>query len=125
MVRGIASRLADQEGRLTFVKTEGGQARPSRDRAGGGYGPYFGSVPDFSESPVPGMRLAGIRPGSPAGKAGLRAGDIIVKFAGMAVKNLDDLVFALRSRRAGDVVEVIYLRDGLEHAAQATLEERR
>ena len=45
--------------------------------------------------------------------------------AGVAVRNLDDLAFALRSRRAGDLVEVIYLRDGAEHAARVTLEERR
>jgi hypothetical protein len=124
-VHGIAFRLANQDNRLTFVKPEAGPVLPSRDRAGGGYGPYFGSVPDFSESSVPGMRLGGVRPGSPAGKAGLKAGDIIVKFAGMTVRNLDDLVFALRSRRPGDVVEVVYLRDGIERVAQATLEERR
>ncbi len=117
----IGSRLADQESRLTFVKPEPG----SRSRGGGGYGPYFGSIPDFSDSPVPGVPLGGVRPGSPADKAGLKGGDIIVKFAGVAVRNLDDLTFALRTRRAGDTVEVIYLRDGAEHAVRATLEERR
>lgn len=124
-VHRIAGQLADRDGRLTFVKAEGGQARASRDRLGGGYGAYFGSVPDFSESSVAGVRLGGVRPGSPADKAGLKAGDTIVRFAGMGVKSLDDLVFALRSRRAGDAVEVVYLRDGVERTAQATLEERR
>ncbi len=118
----VGTRLADQETRLTFVKPE---PAPSRGRGGGGYGPYFGSIPDFSESPVPGVRLGGVRPGSPADKGGLKGGDIIVKFAGVAVRNLDDLTFALRTRRAGDTVEVIYLRDGVERAVRATLEERR
>lgn len=124
-VHRIAEQLANRDAALTFVKAEGGQARASRDRVGGGYGAYFGSVPDFSESPVAGVRLGGVRPGSPADKAGLKAGDVIVRFAGVGVKSLDDLVFALRGRRAGDAVEVIYLRDGVERAAQATLEERR
>jgi hypothetical protein len=121
----IARRLADQATAPTFVKTDVRSAAPARDRLGGGYGAYFGSVPDFSESRQPGVRLGGVRPGSPADRAGLRAGDIIVHFAGVGVKSLDDLVFALRSRRAGEVVEVRYLRDGVERAVRATLEERR
>jgi len=118
----VASRLANQETGLLFVKPEAG---PAQGRGGGGYGPYFGSIPDFSDSPVPGVRLGGVRPGSPAEKAGLKGGDIIVKFAGVAVRNLDDLTFALRTKRAGDMVEVIYLRDGAEHAVRTTLEQRR
>jgi hypothetical protein len=124
-VRRIAAQLANREAGLTFVKVEGGQSRASRDRLGGGYGAYFGSVPDFSESSVAGVRLGGVRPGSPADKAGLRAGDVILRFAGMGVKSLDDLVFALRSRRPGDAVEVVYLRDGVLRTARARLEERR
>jgi S1-C subfamily serine protease len=48
-----------------------------------------------------------------------------VRFGGVTIRTLDDLVFALRSRRPGDAVEVSYLRDGAEQAARATLEERR
>jgi S1-C subfamily serine protease len=48
-----------------------------------------------------------------------------VRFAGVNVRTLDDLVFALRGRRAGDSVEVAYVRDGTERTARATLEERR
>jgi S1-C subfamily serine protease len=48
-----------------------------------------------------------------------------VRFAGVSVRTLDDLVFALRGRRAGEAVEVTYVRDDTEHTAQATLAERR
>lgn len=116
--------LADRDDRLAFVRvapTSGG-IRPG---GGGGYGPYFGSVPDFGESPVPGVQLSGVRPGSPADRAGLRTGDVIVAFAGVAVRTLDDLTFALRSRRPGETIEVRYVRDGAEHSVQATLEQRR
>ena len=41
------------------------------------------------------------------------------------VKTLDDLTFALRSKRPGDKVEVILLRDGKEISTEATLEQRR
>lgn len=114
--------LADRPGRPAFVRLAGPSSLP---RGGGGYGPYFGSVPDFSESDTPGVRLVGVRSGSPAERAGLRPGDVIVGFAGVTIKTLDDLVFALRSRRPGDTVEVVYLRNGAEHRADAVLEARR
>jgi S1-C subfamily serine protease len=55
----------------------------------------------------------------------VKSGDIIIRFAGVDVKTLDDLTFALRSRRAGDKVEVILLREGKEISTEATLGERR
>jgi hypothetical protein len=126
-VAAVASRtiraLADRPDPLTFVKVA--PAAASGSTRGGGYGPYFGSVPDFGETPTPGVRLSGVRAGSPADRAGLRAGDLIVGFAGVAVRTLDDLTFALRGRRPGDTVEVRYLRDGREHTVQSTLEQRR
>jgi Peptidase family M28/PDZ domain/PA domain len=119
----VVRALADRNDRPTFVRVPGG---PPRAGAGGtGYGPYFGAIPDFGESTRPGVRLGGVRPGSPADRAGLQAGDVIVRFAGMSVRTLDDLVFALRSRRPGETIEVAYVRDGAERASEATLEERR
>jgi Zn-dependent M28 family amino/carboxypeptidase len=115
--------LADREARLPFVRVTPAVA-PSSGRAGG-YGPYFGSVPDFGESATPGVRLSGVRPGSPAERAGLQSGDVIVRFGGVVVRTLDDLTFALRGRRPGDPVEVRYLRAGAEHGAETTLEARR
>ena len=47
---------------------------PARSAArAGGYGPYFGSIPDFAEPPK-GVRFADVREGSPAALAGLKAG---------------------------------------------------
>ena len=100
------------------------QAVASRPR-GGGYGPYFGVIPDFSDPERPGVKIGGVRPGSPAEKAGVQAGDVLVRFAGVTLRTLDDLTFALRGRRPGDRVDVIVLRDGRERALAATLEERR
>ena len=114
--------LADRPERPAFVRLPD---PPGPRGGGGGYGAYFGSVPDFSESDAPGVRLADVRPGGPAERAGLRSGDIVVRLGGVTVRTLDDLVFVLRSRRAGDAVEVVYLRDGVEHRAQAVLQTRR
>lgn len=91
----------------------------------GGYGPFFGVIPEFGANASGGVKINGVRPGSPAEKAGVRGGDVIVKFAGVTVKTLEDLTFALRSHRAGDRIDVVVVRDGAEQRFEATLEERR
>jgi hypothetical protein len=101
------------------------QPAPAGEPRRGGYGPVLGVVPDFGESAEPGARISGVRPGSPAEKAGMRAGDIIVQFAGVTVKTLDDLTFALRGQRAGQRVEIVVMRDRQQHRMEAVLEERR
>jgi hypothetical protein len=104
-----------------YVKIEAPPA-PAR---GTGYGPYFGVIPEFGEGTQAGVRITGVRPGSPAEKAGVKAGDVIVGFAGVPVKTLEDLTFALRARRPGDRVEVRVLREGAERRLDAVLESRR
>jgi hypothetical protein len=118
-----ARALGDGDQRPAFVRLPG--VVPPPREGGRSYGPYFGIVPDFGESPVPGVRLGGVRPGSPADQAGLRTGDVILRFAGVTVRTLDDLTFALRQKRPGDVVDVTFARDGVERTIQATLEQRR
>jgi S1-C subfamily serine protease len=61
---------------------------------------------------APGLRLTGIRAGSPAEQAGLVAGDVIVEFAGHPVKDLYDFSDALYGHRPGDSVSVVVLRNG-------------
>ncbi|MBI3079738.1 MAG: M28 family peptidase [Deltaproteobacteria bacterium] len=117
----LASRLANRSEAVAFVKPA---TAPPFAGVGGGYGAYFGSIPDFGESETAGVRLSGVRGGSPAERAGLKPGDIIVGFGGMAVKNLYDLTYALRTRRAGDEVEVVFLREGHEVRARAVLGSR-
>ena len=117
----IVSVAAQEPVPPAYVKL---RASPGGERRRG-YGPFFGVIPDFGESAQPGARISGVRPGSPAEKAGVRGGDIIVEFAGVTVKTLEDLTFALRGRRPGDRVELTILRDGRKHRMEAELEERR
>ncbi len=89
-----------------------------------GYGPNFGSVPDFDEPPK-GVRFADVRKGTPADKAGLRAGDILIEFDGKEISNLYDFTYALQSHKAGDQVLVRVLRMGQIIEAKVLLTERR
>ena len=58
---------------------------------------------------------------SAASRAGLKDGDVLVRFGDRPLDSFEDLLTALRDRQPGDTVRVIYLRDGLEHDATATL----
>jgi aminopeptidase YwaD len=91
---------------------------------GGGYGPYFGSVPDFGQVEN-GVKFSDVRPNSPAAKAGLKAGDILVQFGDKPIKNLYDFTDALRRSKVGDVVDVKVLRDGQPVTASVKLVQRK
>ena len=91
---------------------------------GGGYGPYFGSIPDFGQTEN-GVKFSDVKPNSPAAKAGLKAGDILIQFGEKPIKNLYDFTDALRRSKVGDVVEVKVLRDGQPISASVKLEQRK
>jgi membrane-associated protease RseP (regulator of RpoE activity) len=122
LIGDVLRALADSMAPVTFVRAR--EAPPPRARGGGqSYGPYFGLIPEFGQ-PDDGVRLGGVRPGSPAEKAGLQAGDLIVRFDEKPVKNLEDLTFILRGKRAGDRVEVLFRRGNELRTTSAVLERR-
>jgi S1-C subfamily serine protease len=100
-----------------------GAAGPLTGSAGGGYGPWFGSIPDFGEG-VKGVKFADISAGSPASKAGFKAGDVMVEFDGKKIDNLYDFTYALRARQPGDAVRVKVIRDGNTIEATVLLAKR-
>jgi serine protease Do len=57
-------------------------------------------------------RIATCRPGSPAAKAGLRAGDLIVAADGLPVTRIAELRHAIAARYAGDTVSLTVERGG-------------
>ncbi len=124
LVADLTSTLAAGGERPQFVRVEAETRAPGAPSGGGGYGPYFGSIPDFGQVES-GVRFADVRPNSPAAKAGLLAGDILIQFGEMPVKNLQDFTYALRKSKVGDVVEVKVLRGDKTITAKVTLEQRK
>jgi len=119
-VGDIAWTLANRAGPLTFVDAP----RPQASAGGGsGYGAYLGTIPDMTGSPG-GVRITGVRAGSPAEQAGLKAGDVITVIGAKVVANLYDKTEALRSHQAGDTVVIVVKRDGAEQRVTAVLGKR-
>jgi serine protease Do len=70
-----------------------------------------------------GALITSVTSGSPADKAGLRAGDVITKMDNEDISTADDLLSAIRSHQIGDQVEIVYYRGSIQNVANATLEE--
>ena len=120
----MAMKIDSAAERVAFVTVAEEQPGGQAASGGGGYGPYFGSIPDFGQE-EDGVKFSDIRPGSPAAKAGFKAGDVLVQFGDMPIHNLYDFTDALRRSKVGDVVEVRVLRDGKPVNASVKLEQRR
>ncbi len=129
LVAGMVQKLEIQKDRPAFVTVKedsnphAGSISGTANN-GGGYGPYFGSVPDFAEPPT-GVRFADVHPDSPAGLAGLKAGDILIAFDGVEIRNLYDFTYSLRAHKVGDEVTVQVLRGTEKISAKVKLTERK
>lgn len=76
-----------------------------------GFRVYLGTIPNYADS-SDGLLLDAVRDDSPAAKAGIKAGDKIVKLAGREVHNVYDYTYALGEMKAGQEYEVELLRGG-------------
>jgi hypothetical protein len=118
--------LADRDEPLTYlppgVEKASAQAAPASQ--GSSRRVSFGSIPDFNHAGE-GVLLSGVIPGSPAEKAGLREGDLIVEFAGVAIEDLRAFSDVLKGLSPGDEAEVVFERDGERQAATVTVVERK
>ena len=94
----VARIVRDVDGaaqRLTYMT-----ARSDAPPRTGGFRVYLGTIPNYGEG-TGGLLIDGVREGSPAEKAGIKAGDRIVKIGEREVKNVYDYTFALGEMKAG------------------------
>jgi hypothetical protein len=126
-VTGVVTALGNRPGRLAPViappqmPTLGAAASPGAVTPG--YGAYLGTVPDMTDSPG-GVRLLGVRAGSPAEQAGLRGDDIITRIGDRNVPDLQAMTEALRSHQPGDTVDIVVRRGDATTTVRATLGHR-
>jgi putative serine protease PepD len=63
-----------------------------------------------------------ILPGGPAAKAGLKAGDVIIKFDGRTISSAEELIVAIRAKNVGDKVELTYTRNSVSATITVVLD---
>ena len=71
-----------------------------------------------------GVLVQQVTANGPADKAGLKPGDIITTLDGRAIKDGDDLVNEIASRRPGSTIRLGFLRDGKPQDATVTIGDR-
>jgi len=72
---------------------------------------FLGTIPDYATE-VEGVKLSGVRGGSPADQAGMKGGDVIVSLAGKKIASIYDYTYALDAVKIGQPVEIIIRREG-------------
>lgn len=118
----VVRDLADRPARLTFTKAPTTSNPRAAERTGTGV--YLGSIPDMGAADVAGMKITGVRSGSPADLGGLKANDIIVEFDGAVVKDIYSYTDALNAHKPGDVVKILVLRGTERVTLSVTLGKR-
>ncbi|MBX3410188.1 MAG: M28 family peptidase [Phycisphaeraceae bacterium] len=95
---------------------------PSAPAVGGlGTGVRFGIAPGDYSGDEPGVLVGEVFPDLPAEKAGLKEGDRMIKWNNTALTDVESWMPLLTAAKPGDVVTIVYVRDGKEMTTQATL----
>ncbi len=119
-VEDVVVALAERPQPPEFV-----QLPSPKPGSGGGNQAYLGTMPDFAAQNGRGYAIAGVAAGGPADEAGLRAGDVVVRFGKSKIGGLADMQSALGRHKPGQRVRVVVLRDGQERTFEVTLGQRR
>lgn len=107
-------------------------ARPEVFRFGVAQRKYIGVgiqdlTPELSEffgiDEGTGILISSIEKGSPAEKAGLKAGDVIISAGGERMENRQDLVELIQKKEKGDKITIEYLRDKSKRKVEVEIDE--
>lgn len=119
---GFAIPTSTVQGVLQTLMSKGRIARPWLGVS------LYDVTPDLAQyfglARPAGALVVAVVPNSPADKAGLRRGDIILEFAGQKVGSADDLVKAIQRTKIGQQVPLVVWRLGKTLEVTATIAEK-
>jgi aminopeptidase YwaD len=104
MVAQLVSDVDKSDKRPTYLVVKSDSTGRST-----GFRISLGTIPNYGDA-SDGLLLDGVRDDSPASKAGLKAGDKIVKLAGRDIRNVYDYTYAMGEMKAGQEYEVEVMR---------------
>lgn len=73
---------------------------------------YLGTIPDYAQGDIKGVKLSGVSPVGPAAKAGVKAGDIILKLGAKDIQNIYDYTYVMGDLKIGVETTIVVQRDG-------------
>lgn len=121
-IADFAARVVERLGgapRPAYVKVA--RPAPAAPRRSGAAGSAFLGIAVNPGPGADGVKLASVLPDTAAARAGLKDGDVIIRMGDTAVNSLEDVRQTLSTRKPGDAISVLYLRDGEDHRVTATL----
>jgi Tol biopolymer transport system component len=124
LVANVAVAVGNREAALTYQKVAaptptGGDVRMT--------GASLGTIPAYNDEPnqPPGATISDVVPDGAGAKAGLLAGDRIIRIGATDIRSLSDMMFVLQNSKPGDTVNVTVVRKGKQLTMDATLTQRR
>lgn len=107
-IEKLAGGITAKPFKLTYLKAESSRS-PLEGRS---FRVYLGTIPDYTQEGIKGVKISGTSKDSPAEKAGLKAGDVIVELSGLKIENLYDYVYGLQSLKARQPTPIKIQRSG-------------
>ncbi|MEM7007669.1 MAG: M20/M25/M40 family metallo-hydrolase [Thermodesulfobacteriota bacterium] len=104
LMESLISKLATQDIELTFSNED----EPKKGFAK--FNIYLGTIPDYSNQ-TKGVKLMGVKEGSPADSAGLKSEDTIIEYNGVEIRSIYDYVYAVGGSKAGIPTNLVVLRN--------------
>lgn len=108
-VRSTTEILANQPSARVFYKhVEGTGTGAGSNRS---FRIFLGTIPDYSQEGVKGVRISGTSKNSPAELAGLKSGDVIIEFDRVPVENIYDYVYTLQTVKPDIATKIKVIRN--------------
>ena len=116
----VARSICTSNDAPDYVKMEA----PQNSGARTGLRAYLGTIPDYAQGDIQGVKLSGVSSVGPAAKAGVKGGDVIVKLGGKDVTNIYDYTYILGDLKIGEETSIVVKREGEEVALKITPQSR-
>ncbi|MEO0416479.1 MAG: M28 family peptidase, partial [Verrucomicrobiota bacterium] len=101
----ITRELATSETAPKYVRVD-----PPKNQGARGFRVYLGTIPDYSQGDVKGVKLSGVAENGPASKAGVIGGDTIIGLGDREILNIYDYTDALAGLKVGKETTIKVLR---------------
>ncbi|MCB1202717.1 MAG: M20/M25/M40 family metallo-hydrolase [Verrucomicrobiae bacterium] len=83
---------------------------PPKNQGGRGFRVYLGTIPDYSQGDIKGVKLSGVADKGPAGVAGVKGGDVIVGLGDRKILNIYDYTDAMADLKVGEETTITVQR---------------